>query len=109
MRSTLAFVFTLIVASSAPAQREFGFDNTRASGQPYLKPEETVAKFTVPPEFEVKLFAGEPSEVSGGQLSTGAHGPQSGRVEVQPGQLGHERYARWRTSITLLSAQVSIQ
>ncbi len=42
------------------AQKEFGFDNRKGSGQPYLTPAETVAKFKVPPEFEVKLFAGEP-------------------------------------------------
>jgi putative membrane-bound dehydrogenase-like protein len=55
-----AVVALLAVASSATAQREFGFDNRKSSGQPYLSPEETVAKFRVPPEFEVKLFAGEP-------------------------------------------------
>ena len=42
------------------AQKEFGFDNRKPSGQPYWKPEETTAKFKVAPEFEVKLFAGEP-------------------------------------------------
>lgn len=57
MRSLVAL---LVLAAPAFAQREFGFDNTKSSGQPYLKPEETVAKFKVPPEFEVKLFAGEP-------------------------------------------------
>jgi putative membrane-bound dehydrogenase-like protein len=46
------------------AQKEFGFDNRKGSGQPYLKPEETVAKFKVPDEFEVKLFAGEPQVVN---------------------------------------------
>jgi putative membrane-bound dehydrogenase-like protein len=60
MRISLAFLLALFLASTAAAQREYGFDNTKASGQPYLKPEETVAKFKVPPEFEVKLFAGEP-------------------------------------------------
>jgi putative membrane-bound dehydrogenase-like protein len=55
-----SFLLLLLLASPAFAQREFGFDNTKASGQPYLKPEETVAKFKVAPEFEVKLFAGEP-------------------------------------------------
>ncbi len=55
-----ALVILMLLASPAFAQREFGFDNTKSSGQPYLKPEETVAKFKVAPEFEVKLFAGEP-------------------------------------------------
>ncbi|MEJ5274717.1 MAG: PVC-type heme-binding CxxCH protein [Thermogemmata sp.] len=42
------------------AQREYGFDNRKGSGQPYLPPQETVARFQVPAEFEVKLFAAEP-------------------------------------------------
>ena len=56
----LALAVLLAAAPAAPAQKEFGFDNRKASGQPYLKPEETVARFKVAPEFEVKLFAGEP-------------------------------------------------
>jgi putative membrane-bound dehydrogenase-like protein len=54
---------TLAVAP-ATAQREFGFDNTKPSGQPYLSPDETVKRFKVAPEFEVKLFAGEPQLVN---------------------------------------------
>jgi putative membrane-bound dehydrogenase-like protein len=50
--------------SPALAQREFGFDNRKPSGQPYLSPEETVRRFKVAPEFEVKLFAGEPNCVN---------------------------------------------
>ena len=61
---TLALLVTLLTAPAALAQREFGFDNRKASGQPYLKPEETVARFKVAPEFEVKLFAGEPQLVN---------------------------------------------
>jgi putative membrane-bound dehydrogenase-like protein len=56
-------VFALLAASQAKpafAQKEFGFDNRKGSGQPYLKPADTVAKFKVADEFEVKLFAGEP-------------------------------------------------
>lgn len=53
-----------LTASFASAQREFGFDNRKASGQPYLKPEETVAKMQVADGFEVKLFAGEPQLVN---------------------------------------------
>src|SRR4029077_4514877 len=64
MRTSLAFAFMLVVASSALAQKEYGFDNRKPSGQPYWKAEETVAKFKVPPEFEVKLFAGEPTVVN---------------------------------------------
>ncbi|MBX9584997.1 MAG: HEAT repeat domain-containing protein [Gemmataceae bacterium] len=61
---TLALVAVLGLPTAAPAQKEFGFDNRKASGQPYLKPEETVARFKVAPEFEVKLFAGEPQLVN---------------------------------------------
>jgi putative membrane-bound dehydrogenase-like protein len=56
----LAPLFVLLLAAPAAAQREFGFDNTKPSGQPYLSPEETVKRMKVAPEFEVKLFAGEP-------------------------------------------------
>ena len=59
-RHIFAILALLIALAPAFAQKEFGFDNRKGSGQPYLKPEETVAKFKVPPEFEVKLFAGEP-------------------------------------------------
>jgi len=63
MRS-LAIAFSLLMASSVFAQKEFGFDNRKGSGQAYHKPEETVTKFKVPAEFEVKLFAGEPQLVN---------------------------------------------
>jgi putative membrane-bound dehydrogenase-like protein len=69
-RLSLAFLlalFALLAASQARpalAQKEFGFDNRKGSGQPYLKPAETVAKFKVADEFEVKLFAGEPDCVN---------------------------------------------
>ncbi len=55
-----SLIVLLVLTAPAFAQKEFGFDNRKGSGQPYLKPEETVAKFKVAPEFEVKLFAGEP-------------------------------------------------
>jgi putative membrane-bound dehydrogenase-like protein len=50
----------MISADAALGQREYGFDNRRSSGQPYLAPQETVARFQVPDEFEVRLFAAEP-------------------------------------------------
>jgi putative membrane-bound dehydrogenase-like protein len=56
----LCLVVLLLLLAPARAQREFGFDNTKPSGQPYISPEETVKRFKVAPEFEVKLFAGEP-------------------------------------------------
>ena len=61
---TLSVLVLLLAALPAVAQKQFGFDNRKPSGQPYLSPEETVKKFTVPPEFEVKLFAGEPDVVN---------------------------------------------
>lgn len=54
----------LLLASSAYAQKEFGFDNRKGSGQPYLKPEETVSRMKAADGFEVKLFAGEPQLVN---------------------------------------------
>jgi putative membrane-bound dehydrogenase-like protein len=60
MRFSLALLLAVGCSSAAVAQKEFGFDNRKGSGQPYLTPEETVAKFKVADEFEVKLFAGEP-------------------------------------------------
>jgi putative membrane-bound dehydrogenase-like protein len=64
MRTSLAFALVILGGLASPArlsaQKEFGFDNRKASGQPYWKAEETVAKFKVPDEFEVKLFAAEP-------------------------------------------------
>jgi putative membrane-bound dehydrogenase-like protein len=67
--SLAALLALLILGGLAPparllAQKEFGFDNRKGSGQPYWKPEDTVAKFKVPDEFEVKLFAGEPQVVN---------------------------------------------
>lgn len=62
MRRTLLAL--LLLAAPVLAQREYGFDNRKGSGQAYLKPDETVAKFKVAPEFEVKLFAGEPDVVN---------------------------------------------
>jgi putative membrane-bound dehydrogenase-like protein len=49
---------------TAVAQKEYGFDNTKPSGQPYLAPEESVRRLHVPPEYEVKLFAAEPEIVN---------------------------------------------
>ncbi|OWK36133.1 PVC-type heme-binding CxxCH protein [Fimbriiglobus ruber] len=57
-------LFLLLLATPALAQKEFGFDNRKPSGQPYLTPEETVKRFKVAPEFEVKLFAGEPQVIN---------------------------------------------
>src|SRR4051794_15780804 len=56
-------VLTLLPAAAA-AQKEFGFDNRKASGQPYLSPEESVRRMKVADGFEVKLFAAEPMVVN---------------------------------------------
>src|SRR3954471_10411003 len=64
MNRCLSVALLLAFASSAFAQKEFGFDNTKASGQPYLKPEESVARMKVADGFEVKLFAAEPQLVN---------------------------------------------
>jgi putative membrane-bound dehydrogenase-like protein len=60
----LPLALLLAVASSAFAQKEFGFDNTKASGQPYLKPEDSVARMKVADGFEVKLYAAEPDVIN---------------------------------------------
>ncbi len=59
-----AGLLAVFLAAPVFAQREHGFDNRKGSGQPYLKPQETVDKFKVAPEFEVKLFAAEPDVVN---------------------------------------------
>jgi putative membrane-bound dehydrogenase-like protein len=46
------------------AQREFGFDNTKPSGQPYLKPEESLKRMKVADGFEVHLAAAEPDVIN---------------------------------------------
>ncbi|VTR99833.1 PVC-type heme-binding CxxCH protein [Tuwongella immobilis] len=58
--SLLAAIGIALMTTSLMAQREFGFDNRKPTGQAYLSPEETVAKMQVADGFEVKLFAGEP-------------------------------------------------
>ena len=54
----------ILFAPAAAAQKEFGFDNRKSSGQPYLTPEESVRRMKVYPGFEVKLFAAEPQVVN---------------------------------------------
>src|SRR5438105_7854311 len=46
------------------AQGEYGFVNTRPSGQPYLSPEESVRRMRVSPGWEVKVFAAEPDIIN---------------------------------------------
>src|SRR5438876_6676764 len=56
-------VLTLLPAVAA-AQKEYGFDNRKPSGQPYLTPAESVRRMKVADGFEVKLFAAEPLVVN---------------------------------------------
>ncbi|HKA06020.1 MAG TPA: PVC-type heme-binding CxxCH protein, partial [Gemmataceae bacterium] len=64
MSRCLPVVLLLTLIPVAFAQKEFGFDNRKASGQPYLKPEESVARMKVADGFEVKLFAAEPDVIN---------------------------------------------
>jgi putative membrane-bound dehydrogenase-like protein len=57
-------VLVLYSCSSLRGQSEFGFINTKPSGQPYLTPEESLKRLQVPPGFEVKLFAAEPAIIN---------------------------------------------
>ena len=57
-------LFLLLSCNSLQAQQEFGFVNTQPSGQPYLSPEESLRRMTVPPEFEIKVFAAEPDIIN---------------------------------------------
>ncbi len=63
-RGLLALLVLGCAASFVHAQKEYGFDNTKPSGQPYLKPEESVKRMKVADGFEVKLFAAEPMVVN---------------------------------------------
>jgi putative membrane-bound dehydrogenase-like protein len=62
------FILALVLCGSAlgqlHAQSEYGFVNTRPSGQPYLTPEESLRRFHVPPGYEVKVFAAEPDIIN---------------------------------------------
>jgi putative membrane-bound dehydrogenase-like protein len=50
--------------STALGQAEHGFVNTRPSGQPYLRPAESLRRLKVPPGWEVKVFAAEPDIIN---------------------------------------------
>jgi putative membrane-bound dehydrogenase-like protein len=57
-------LLSLWFVADVQGQKQFGFDNRKPSGQPYLKPAETVAKFQVPPGYHAELFAGEPDVIN---------------------------------------------
>src|SRR5262245_36779295 len=63
-RGLLCLFVLFLLPSALLGQKEFGFDNTKPSGQPYLKPEESVRRMKGADGFEVKLFAAEPMVVN---------------------------------------------
>src|SRR5262245_50631280 len=66
IRSCIGSLVALLCFSDSQllAQKELGFVNTKPSGQPYLTPEESLAKMHVTPGYEVKLFAAEPDIIN---------------------------------------------
>jgi putative membrane-bound dehydrogenase-like protein len=64
MRSLAALVLLSLAVSTGLGQSEYGFVNTRPSGQPYLSPEESVKPLRVPDGWEVKVFAAEPDIIN---------------------------------------------
>src|SRR5262245_42696105 len=63
-RGLLCLFVLFLLPSALLGQKEFGFDNTKPSGQPYLSPDESVRRMKVADGFEVKLFAAEPLVVN---------------------------------------------
>jgi putative membrane-bound dehydrogenase-like protein len=60
----LSVTFFFLWVAAARAQKEYGFDNTKPSGQPYLTPEESLRRLSVPEGFEVRIAAAEPAVVN---------------------------------------------
>jgi putative membrane-bound dehydrogenase-like protein len=63
-RTVLVFLLFFAAVSPARAQKEHGFDNTKPSGQPYWKPEDSLKGMKVPDGWEIKLFAAEPDIIN---------------------------------------------
>src|SRR5437879_10503359 len=63
-RPLLTLALLTLLPAAALAQKEYGFDNRKPSGQPYLSPDESVRRMKVADGFEVKLFAAEPMVVN---------------------------------------------
>src|SRR5436309_14771740 len=63
-RFIVAVTVLALLPAVAAAQKEYGFDNRKPSGQPYLEPAESVRRMKVADGFEVKLFAAEPMVVN---------------------------------------------
>jgi putative membrane-bound dehydrogenase-like protein len=60
----LAFMAALAIVSTSRAQKEYGFDNGKSSGQPYWTPEESLKGMKVPDGWEIKMFAAEPDIIN---------------------------------------------
>src|SRR6516164_11298637 len=60
----LSLLTALLCVTPAFAQREYGFDNTKPSGQPYLKPEESLKRMKIADGFEIHLAAAEPTIIN---------------------------------------------
>jgi putative membrane-bound dehydrogenase-like protein len=60
----LSCIVLVVAAVTARGQREYGFDNTKPSGQPYLTPEESLRRLRVPEGFEVRIAAAEPAVIN---------------------------------------------
>src|SRR5437868_4248953 len=63
-RCLLLALLCLLPGVPALAQKNFGFDNRKPSGQPYLTPAESLKRLQVPPGWEVKVFAAEPDIIN---------------------------------------------
>jgi putative membrane-bound dehydrogenase-like protein len=63
-RLALLTLLLLLPLTPASAQKNFGFDNRKPSGQPYLTPEESVKRFQLPPGWEITVFAAEPDIIN---------------------------------------------
>src|ERR1041384_3704589 len=63
-RMVLAGFLFLLHTSPTLAQKNFGFDNRKPSGQPYLTPEESLKKMKLAPGWDIKLVAAEPDVIN---------------------------------------------
>src|SRR5438067_5573061 len=63
---TRRLAITLLLAAAAPAfaQKQYGFDNRKPSGQPYLTPQESLRRMKVADGWEIHLAAAEPEVIN---------------------------------------------
>jgi putative membrane-bound dehydrogenase-like protein len=59
-----ACLVLISLAGVALGQREYGFDNRKPSGQPYLPAAESVKRMKLPPGWEVNVYAAEPDIIN---------------------------------------------